>query len=73
MTDKQKEAIKIVLTQCNNSHLDVDESLELIESIIGEKEQIVTPQITYPVIMPGETHQQPWTVTYQTSTRNKVQ
>ena len=76
MTEKQKQAIKIVLTQCNSSHLDVDEALELIESIVGENEQTVTAPITYPVpypvIVPDITPQ-PWTVTYQTNTGNKVQ
>ena len=41
MTDKQREATKIVLQQCSEGHLDADEALTIIDSIVGE------PQIQY--------------------------
>ena len=41
MTDKQKEAVKIILAQCYEGHLDADEALTIIDSIVGE------PQIQY--------------------------
>ena len=35
MTDKQREATKIVLQQCSKGHLDAEESLKIIDSIVS--------------------------------------
>lgn len=40
MTDKQREATKIVLQQCSEGHLDAEEALTIIDSIVGEPPQV---------------------------------
>ena len=53
MTEKQKEEVKIVLKQCQEGHLDVEEAMTLIDSIIGESSHIqYVPQPTFPWTTP---------------------
>lgn len=40
MTDKQREAIKIVIQRCSEGYLDAEETLIIIDSIIGEPPQV---------------------------------
>lgn len=56
MTDKQREATKIVLQQCSEGHLDAEEALTIIDSIVGEP-----PQVQY-VPCPGTTPNQTWPI-----------
>lgn len=55
MTDKQREATKIVLQQCSEGHLDADEALTIIDSIVGEM-----PQVQYVPYQPIDLSPKPW-------------
>ena len=55
MTDKQREATKIVLQQCSEGHLDADEALTIIDSIVGEP-----PQVQYVPYQPIDLTPKPW-------------
>ena len=55
MTDKQREATKIVLQQCSEGHLDAEEALTIIESIVGE-----TPQVQYVPYQPIDLSPKPF-------------
>lgn len=55
MTDKQREAIKIVLQQCSEGHLDAEETLKIIDLIVGE-----IPQVQYVPYQPIDLSPNPW-------------
>ena len=44
MTDKQKEAIKIVLRKYSERHLSNEEAINIIDAIIGEQQIQYMPQ-----------------------------
>ena len=48
MTEKQQAAVKIVLAQCYEGHLDADEALTIIDSIVGEPQVQYIPWTTDP-------------------------
>ena len=53
MTDKQREATKIVLQQVFDSNLDFEEALTILDSIIGEPTKVeYVPQPTFPWTTP---------------------
>lgn len=55
MTDKQREATKIVLQQCSEGHLDAEESLKIIDSIVGGMQQV-----QYVPYQPIDLSPKPW-------------
>lgn len=55
MTDKQQESIKIVLQQCSEGHLDAEETLKIIDSIVGG-----TPQVQFVPYQPIDLSPNPW-------------
>jgi hypothetical protein len=55
MTDKQREATKIVLQQYSEGHLDAEEALTIIDSIVGEQ-----PQVQYVPYQPLDLTPKPW-------------
>jgi hypothetical protein len=55
MTNKQREAIKIVLQQHLEGHLNAEETLTIIDSIVGEM-----PQVQYVPYQPIDLSPKPW-------------